>query len=348
MGPRAVRLAFPLLLAAGALALGREDQDARILLEAGGSTFMWERGWAKLPEGMKLGNTHGCVIVDSQDRVYLNTDSAHAVVVFDAAGNYLRSFGAELAGGLHGMTLVEVDGEERLLLAHIGRHEVLACTLAGEILWTVGYPKESGIYASAEEYKPTSVVALPDGGFLVADGYGASWIHRYDAERKYVSSFGGPGTELGKLRVPHGLLLDTSGEEPVLLVADRENHRLQLFDVDGHAKGCVPAPAETPAAEPLLRRPCHMHPFPRSGRGSTLAVADLAGRVTLLDEELALVAHLGDNPDKSKRARNDVPPEQWKDGEFISPHCANWDSQGNLYVTDWLAAGRITKLARVK
>ena len=219
---------------------------------AGTSALAYQvvEGWEQLPRDYAHRDVAG-VAVDSEDRVYLNTDSEHAVVVFDAAGNYLRSFGAELAGGLHGMALIEEDGEERLLLAHIGRHEVLECTLEGEILWTVGWPEESGIYASAEEYKPTSVVALPDGGFLVADGYGASWIHRYDAERKYVASFGGPGTELGKLRVPHGLLLDTSGAEPVLLVADRENHRLQLFDLDGHAQGCVPAPAETPGNTPV-------------------------------------------------------------------------------------------------
>ena len=76
--------------------------------------------------------------------------------------------------------------------------------------------------------------------------------------------------------------------------------------------------------------------------------ADLAGRVTLLDAQLGLVGHLGDNPDPNKRAHNDIPVEDWRDGEFVSPHCANWDSQGNLYVTDWLSAGRITKLARVK
>jgi hypothetical protein len=93
----------------------------------------------------------------------------------------------------------------------------------------------------------------------------------------------------------------------------------------------------------LLRRPCHMHPF-----GDELAVADLAGRVTVLDSGLKLVAHMGDNPDPAKRANNGVLPADWKDGEFIAPHCANWDSAGNLYVTDWVSTGRITKLARVK
>jgi hypothetical protein len=111
-----------------------------------------------------------------------------------------------------------------------------------------------------------------------------------------------------------------------------------VFDLEGKALREV-----KDVERDLLRRPCHVHPSK-----DLFAVADLAGRVTLLDRSLALVAHLGDNSDPAKRARNDVPPADWRDGEFVSPHCANWDSRGNLYVTDWVSAGRITKLARVR
>lgn len=332
-----LRLVFPLLLCAGALSVEQAER-APIRFQAGERTYEWVRGWGALPGAKQLGNTHGCIVVDSADRVYLCTDTEDAVVVFDRDGKVLKTWGKELAGGLHGLALVREGAREFLLLAHIGRHQVLKATLEGEILWALDYPKESGIYEKPEQYLPTSVAPLADGGFLVADGYGRSWIHRYDKERKYLKSFGGPGTELGKLQTPHGIWVETRGKEPVLLVADRENQRIQVFDLEGK-----PLREVKDVAHDLLRRPCHMHPF-----GSELAVADLAGRVTLLDSQLALVAHLGDNPDPAKRARNDVLPPEWKDGEFISPHCANWDSQGNLYVTDWVSSGRITKLARVK
>jgi hypothetical protein len=332
-----LRVGFALLLSAGALSL-QEAADAPVRFTAGERVFEWVHGWGKLPEGMQLGNTHGCIVVDAKDNVYLNTDTENAVVVFDPDGTFVRAFGKELAGGLHGMALVREEGQEFLLLAHIGRHQVLKSTLEGEILWTVDYPKESGIYTSPDQYKPTSVAPLPDGGFLVADGYGASWIHRYDAQHGYVKSIGGPGTELGRMNCPHGIWVATGDAEPLLLVADRENNRIQVLDLDGKPRREV-----KDTATDLLRRPCHMHPY-----GSELAVADLAGRVTLLDASLALIAHLGDNPDPAKRANNGVPPAEWKDGEFVAPHCANWDSNGNLYVTDWVSAGRITKLARVR
>ncbi|MSR61514.1 MAG: hypothetical protein EXS08_03570 [Planctomycetes bacterium] len=334
---RLVRSLFVVLFAAAALSVARQ-QPAPIRFQAGAHTYEWVRGWGTLPGGKTLGNTHGCVVVDKQDRIYLCTDTENAVVVFDKDGKVVKTWGKELAGGLHGLALVEEGGKQFLLMAHIGRHQVLKATLDGEILWTLDYPKESGIYEKAEEYAPTSVAPLPDGGFLVADGYGRSWIHRYDKDRTYVKSFGGPGTELGKLQTPHGIWLETRGKEPVLLVADRENQRIQVFDLDGK-----PVREVKDLEHDLLRRPCHMHPF-----ADELVVADLAGRVTVLDSALKLVAQLGDNPDPAKRADNGVQPADWKDGEFIAPHCANWDSAGNLYVTDWVSSGRITKLARVK
>lgn len=337
---RVVRSLFVLVFAAGVLSVARQEA-APIRLRAGAEEFEWVRGWGALPGGKALGNTHGCVVVDREDRVYLCTDTEDAVVVFDRDGKVVRTFGKELPGGLHGLALVEKDGVQSLLMAHIGRHQVLGATLEGEILWTLDYPKESGIYAKPEEYLPTSVAPLPEsagGGFLVADGYGQSWIHRYDAERKYVKSFGGPGSELGQLRTPHGIWVETRGAAPEVLVADRENQRIQVFDLDGKALREI-----KDVEHDVLRRPCHVHPGAEG-----YVVADLAGRVTLLDRALGLIAHLGDNPDPGKRARNDVLPPDWKDGEFISPHCAAFDSAGNLYVTDWVSTGRITKLAKVR
>lgn len=334
---RIVQVVFLLLFSAASLSLARQEPGP-LRLQAGGNTYEWVRGFGALPGDKTLGNTHGCIVVDREDRIYLCTDTTDAVVVFDREGKLLRTFGQELAGGLHGLALVEEGGQQFLLMAHIGRHQVLKCTLAGEILWALGYPEESKLYEKPEQYLPTSVAPLPDGGFLVADGYGQSWIHRYDRERKYLKSFGGPGSELGKLRTPHGIWVETRGASPELFVADRENNRLQVLDLDGN-----PLREVKDVEHDLLRRPCHIHPG-----GEQYAVADLAGRVTLLDRSLALVGHLGDNPDPAKRARNDVQPGEWKDGEFISPHCANFDSQGNLYVTDWVSTGRITKLRRVE
>ena len=326
VGAAALALAPRILARAGA-------KERRPILGSGSHTYEWVKGWGQLPEGMTYGNTHGCIVVDSQGRVLVNTDTENAVIIFDREGKFIKSWGKDFKGGAHGMAVVKEGKNEYLFLAHTGRHEVVKATLDGEVLMTLGYPEKAGVYKSAAEYKPTSVAIGPNRDIYIADGYGLSWIHQYDAKGEYIRSWGGRGTEPGKMRTPHGIWLDTRGKTPVLAVADRENNRLQFFSLSGEHLGMVTEE---------LRRPCHMHQ-----RGSDLVVADLAGRVSIFDKNNKLITHLGDNPDPAKRANNKVPREQWADGEFLAPHCARWDAQGNLYVMDWVAPGRVTKLKRV-
>lgn len=202
----------------------------KVILGTGHHKYEWLPDWAKLPDGLKMGNTHGCIITDSKGRVYINTDTENAVMIFEANGSYVGSWGKELAGGLHCMTLVEEGDAEFIYMAHHKLSKVYKATLDGKILWTLGLPQESSLYSNESEYRPTSVAVWPDGSFFVADGYGKSFIHLYDAERHYIKSVGGKGTETGKYQTPHGLYLDQRNGSPVVIVADRENHRLQMLN----------------------------------------------------------------------------------------------------------------------
>ena len=83
-------------------------------------------------------------------------------------------------------------------------------------------------------------------------------------------------------------------------------------------------------------------------RGADLAIGDLKGRVTILDRGGAPAGQLGDSGDEKKQGTNQVAPDQWVDGQFISPHGIAWDGDGNLYVSEWMATGRVVKLARLK
>lgn len=311
-----------------------QEEAPEIVLGEGDMRFRWVRDWVRMPDGVPIGNTHGCVAVDSKGRIYFNTDTEHAVVVLNPDGSHHASWGAKYARGLHGMVLVKEGDEEFLYLTHTGQHAFMKTTLEGEELWRVGYPAASGKYDGEGQFKPTGIAVAPDGRIFVADGYGLSWIHVYDANHEYVKSFGGPGKEQGKLRTPHGLLMDTRGEEPLLLVADRENGRLQSFTLEGQPVAVI---------QEGLRRPCNI-----AEHDGQLVVPDLAGRITLLDERNKLVAHLGDNPDPAKRAKNGIPLDEWADGEFLSPHGAAWDARGSLIVLDWNFLGRVTKLERLE
>src|SRR5690606_29230614 len=92
-----------------------------------------------------------------------------------------------------------------------------------------------------DRFMPTNFAFHPtDGGFYLADGYGAWRIHRYDKDGKWLSSFGEPGKGNGQFDTPHGLWIDARGsDEPTVVVADRANGRLQWFSLAGEHRRTV-------------------------------------------------------------------------------------------------------------
>ena len=70
----------------------------------------------------------------------------------------------------------------------------------------------------------------PDGTFFVSDGYGNSRVAKYTKDGEYVKQWGAKGTGDGEFNIVHDIVMDKRG---LLYVADRENHRIQVFDQDG-------------------------------------------------------------------------------------------------------------------
>ncbi len=303
------------------------------VMGAGEHLYEWVDNWAKLPEGKQFGYTHA-VLEDKQGRILVHNQGPDSVAVFDPDGKFITSWGPEYAAGAHGMQLRVEDGVEYLYLAPTGLHKVMKTTIDGELVFTLEYPKESGAYEKVEQYVPTNIAFGPNGDFYVADGYGQSWIHQYTIKGEYIRSWGGKGSEPGQMSCPHGIWLDTRGEAPLLVVADRSNVRLQYFTLDGkHVKFVTDK----------FLHPCHF-----DQRGTDLLVPDLFGRVTILDKNNDVITHLGATPDVNKtKGYPNLPHEQRIPGQFISPHGATWDRAGNIFVAEWINDGRVTKLRRV-
>ena len=323
-----------------------QDKSAAkpIILGSGEHTYEWIDNWAKLPEGKKFGNTHAVVeVADGRIFIHNASPTGDCTCIFDPDGKFITSWGKQFSKNAHGMDLRKENGKEYLYLATTFMHKVFKTTLDGEVLMELNFPtqardvKNGAIvpdYKYASKYNPT-FIALPDNGdFYVADGYGSSYIHRYNAKGEYIQSWGGLGTEPGKLNCPHGIWVDTrGGAEPSIVVADRANVRLQWFTLDGKFIKMV---------TDNLRHPCMF-----DQRGTDLLVPDLKSRVTILDQDNKLVTHLGDNPDKSQWANNGVKQSDTQPGIFVTPHSARFDSQGNIFVVEWLPYGRVTKLRKV-
>jgi DNA-binding beta-propeller fold protein YncE len=283
------------------------------------------------PDNQSLGPVHGGAAVDRAGNVYVSTDTDRGILVFGPDGKYRRHFGPTL---IHGIYLQREKDGEYLYAARPSLHEVLKLKTDGTVAWTMGYPQESGKYTKAEEFQPTNMVALRDGTIFVADGYGLNWIHKYDSNRKYVKSFGGPGgnpAEDGKFNRCHGLAVDMRGSKPMLIVCNRESGRVEQWDTDGNLVKILQRGLRMPAAANVA--------------GDKVAIAELQGRVTILGKDNSIIAQLGDNPVTTQRANFNLPPAQWTEGICNSPHGIAFDRSGNVIVSEWSQYGRVEKFA---
>jgi hypothetical protein len=328
---------------AGPLLLGmtRKADDKNPVIGKGDFRYECNHQWGELPDAVKWQTTHG-VAVDSAGLVYIThqgygKDVMDTVVVFDAKGKYVRSFGKEWHGGGHGVDVRKEGGEEFLYLSHMSNNgPVVKATLKGEVVWKKGPPAEAEVYKDKAPYKPTNVAFGSDGGFYVGDGYGSHYIHQYDKDAKWVRTWGGVGKAAGKMNTPHGLWVDDRpGRTPSLVVADRANARLQYFTLDGKHLSFV---------EDVLF-PAHF-----DIRGEALLVPDLHARVSLFDKDNKAIVHLGDDKDwiaEVKKMKIRADPKQWVAGKFVHPHDACFDRDGNIFVAEWVQTGRVSFLRRV-
>jgi DNA-binding beta-propeller fold protein YncE len=283
------------------------------------------------PGNKSLGPCHGGAVLDRAGNVYITTDTERGIVVFSPQGKFIRAFGPTR---IHGLELRRERGVEYLYAARHSDHEVVKLKLDGEQVWTLHYPAESGLYKDANGFKPCAVTVAPDGSIFVADGYGSNFVLKFDKNRKFVKAFGGPGQEEGKFNTCHGIALDPRPRKPLLLVCNRNNNRVEHWDLDGNFVGVIQKDLRMPAAVHI--------------QGNYAVFPELQGRVTVLDKAGKIVAQVGDNPNEKQRANFGLPQDQWKDGICNSPHGASMDKSGNLIVSEWSQFGHLHKFLRVK
>ena len=174
------------------------------------------------------------------------------VLLFDATGKLVRSFGAGLIMSPHG---IHVDREGNVWVtdysdnaprgargapgAGRGRgatagatrgHQVFKFSPQGKLLLTLGMA--GGSNDVGYFYQPNDVLVTPRGDIFVAQGHGAGSgrILRFDKEGRFIKQFGRSGAGPGEFSVPHALAMDSQGR---LFVGDRGNNRIQILDQDG-------------------------------------------------------------------------------------------------------------------
>jgi len=327
--------------------------DSRIVLGEGDYRYEVQHDWPQLPKQYTWQTTHN-VAVDSASNLYVIHEGREdqkdhpSIFVFDVEGKFVRAFGNQFQGGGHGLEVRKEGNEEYLYVSGYQQVKSFAkLTLRGETVWSKRAPMESKAYAAAEDtdpkkiwgrdrFMPTNFAFLDDGGFLLADGYGSFQIHRYDKNANWLSSFGGPGAGEGKFDTPHGLWIDRRpGRTPCIVVCDRAHHTLQYLTMEGKHLETIPGfglPANVDTYQDLM------------------IVPELVARLTLLNAKNEVVARLGEDVDRLKAdAKFEIRGnrDRWLAGKFVHPHDACFDAQGNIFIAEWVASGRVTRLKRL-
>jgi hypothetical protein len=298
----------------------------------GSHVYEMNTDWAQVPDHIQLGYTHG-IVVDAQDNVYVFHTNEQSVIKFDPSGRYIASWGDEFAGGAHGFYLHTEGNEQFLYITDTSRGLVVKTTLGGEKVLTLGTPDLPNVYDEQRKYVPTDVAVAPNGDIYASDGYGQNWIHRYRADGTYIASFGGTGSGAGQLACPHGISVDLRHGEPELYVADRSNHRIQVFTLEGEHKRFI---------DENMDMPCSFYYY-----GDEVYFPDLHSRITIFDGSDRLITHLGEDQQAYKQEGwPNLQDSYFRGNRFSSPHGVCVDSQGNVYVAEWTKNGRITKLTR--
>ncbi len=210
-------------------------------MTVGSGDFRYEviQSWGRLPAGYEFDAVPDGR-VDSQGRVYVFSRSAHPVMVFDAEGNFIKSWGEDIFTRAHG---IFIGPDDSVYCADDADHTVRKCTLDGRVLMTLGtrnQPSDTGYdgkdYRSIRRggppfNRPTSVGLSPAGEIYVSDGYGNARMHKFSPDGRLLKSWGEPGTGPGQFGIVHTCCVDGQG---TVYVSDRENDRIQVFDPEGN------------------------------------------------------------------------------------------------------------------
>lgn len=228
------------------------------------------RNWGDLPAGREWGSTAG-IDIDPTDGhivayercgagsfgsgvpINCDTNPVDPIFKFDRnTGEVLANFGGGLMMTPHG---IDVDAEGNVWVTDFAGneegtkgHQVHKFSPEGELLMSLGVPGQTG-NDGAHFNQPNDVIVAPDGSIFVSDGHNGQGmitnealaegrergdtarIMKFAPDGTFIKQWGQLGLEHGEFRTPHAMEFDSKGR---LWVADRGNHRIEIFDQEGN------------------------------------------------------------------------------------------------------------------
>jgi len=322
-------------LLAGRAGAADAQVQVPVKIGTGKQTYTLDESFGKLPADMRYG--FGCaVVVDSKDRVIVTSrSSSPCVAIFDKDGKLLETWTKDFADKIgytpeqvaktaHGLYWSQEPGGEFLYWTeNAPGNRVYKTDMQGKVLFTLGnVAQESSTSQKLRFDSPTDVAVAPNGDIYIVDGYGTQQVHRFDKNWKLLKTIGKSGEGHGEFKTCHGVWVNTLKKEPEVYIADRGNNRIEVYSPELEYKRTIPG----------MRLPCCFYQA-----NGLLYIPELGSRVTVLDDQDKLVAHLGDGAG-IKAAEIKSHPDK-----FATPHALTVDSRGDLYVVEWLDYGRARK-----
>jgi DNA-binding beta-propeller fold protein YncE len=294
--------------------------------------------WEHPPEGQTHRDVSD-VAVDSSDRVFLLTREDSRVSIYDRDGGFIKSWGEDvLTARPHGITIGPdnsvycVDEDDQTIRRFTPDGEQLS------VIGVSGVTSDTGVDWSLKNLKertasisqggppfnhPTKLAVAPNGHLYVTDGYGNARVHHFTSDGELVASWGEPGVGPGQFHLPHCICVTPDQR---VLVADRENDRIQVFTLDGNF---VQAWTD-------LQRPTAIA-LDRDGLIYVTELAWLRGQYSWVrgpieDAKPARLSIL--DPGGNVLIRFGAGTSQCAAGNFAAPHGIAIDSRGDLYVAE--------------
>lgn len=293
------------------------SSSTSISAETNGAVYEPVAHWPKLPMGVSFYGDATSVAVDSQDNVYVFNRGTDPICVFNPDGDLIRTMLHGTVTRPHG---IEIDGDDNIYVVDDDGHYVRKFDQEGVEQFTLGTPGEPAEWQGGGIFnRPTDVAIHPDSGELfVSDGYGNSRVHKFDPDGNHMLSWGEPGTGDGEFSLPHNISMMGSDE---VIVADRENFRLQIFTTEGeyvdqwHIHHPMSVTEGKGGDDQLYVGEMIQPPVQRG-------VPNLGARVSVLSSDGQLLDRLGS------------PQPGMGVDQFTAPHGISTDSHGNIYVAE--------------
>ncbi len=192
-----------------------------------------EKVWGQQGVGDGRFEKPRAIAIDGEDRLYI-VDKTARIQVFDADGNYLRSWRTPVwkNGKPSGLSF---DHEGNLLVADTHYFRMLVYTPQGKMLDQRTIGGEEGLEPGKFGFV-TDVVEDSQGNYYIAEYGEFDRVQKFSPDGKFLMQWGGHGSEPGEFKRPNNLAID---EYDHIWVADSCNHRIQVFDATGEAPRLV-------------------------------------------------------------------------------------------------------------